>query len=112
MPDGVGQGHTMIRKSDRPCAIHRDHSPNPQVTHLHHTVPKAWGGEALGVVPLCPTSHANVHVLLGLYVKTGGRPSKAIDLRTFGYRERELAKRGWDGRTKTRRLSEPSAEED
>jgi hypothetical protein len=81
---------------------------------LHHLVPKMFGGsdDPRNIIPLCSTGHDNVHVLLGLYVKTGGRPSKAIDLRTFGYRERELAKRGWDGRMKTRRLSEPSAEED
>lgn len=104
----------MIRTSSRPCAIHRDHSPNPQRTHLHHSVPKAWGGENSEIVPLCPTSHDNIHVLLGLYLKTGGRPFELIDLRTFGYRERELAKRGWyGGAVRARALTdEPAVEED
>lgn len=104
----------MIFTSSRPCAIHRDHSPNPQRTHLHHAVPKSFGGgdEPENIVPLCSTSHDNIHVLLALYVRTGGKPFERIDLRTFGYRERELAKRGWEGRKMTLGIGEPSVEED
>ncbi len=59
------------------CALgHRYHRPLPLVLHAHHVVPMSWT-KALRVppsrtVPLCPTGHENIHVLLRDWI-TGRR---------------------------------------
>ncbi len=50
------------------CALHRFHSPLPLVLHAHHVVPLTYtqthGLPDSRTVPLCPTGHGNVHVLI------------------------------------------------
>ncbi len=88
------------------CACVRRHVPRVVVHHVHHVVPQSWGGTATApssmgpgrnTVTVCPTTHAAVHLLLNIYVRTDGAPTRA-QLRPYNRYTRDLARRGWDSR--------------
>ncbi len=87
------------RETSRPCAVHAYHSPRPQVNHVHHILPQSWGGKdkwkgQSNLVVTCPTGHNNIHVLLGEYLRRGGKPPWKV-LRQYGSAERYFAEEGW-----------------
>jgi hypothetical protein len=101
----VGKASIMsLRLASQPCRLHAYHSPVPAISHLHHILPRSWGGtdDPSNLIPLCPTGHENVHTYLNLLVAHEGlvRPALA---RGFGYATRDLAHRAWDRSDPTRR---------
>lgn len=58
-----------------PCACVGEHRPTSAMNHWHHVLPLSWGGSDLkeNMVPLCPTGHAVVHVLLDRWRKAGAQ---------------------------------------
>lgn len=64
---------------------------------LHQILPLAWGGKDGPSVALCPTAHRNVHVLINLYVKNGGKPH-GKELSQFSAYIRKLAEYAWKHR--------------
>jgi HNH endonuclease len=52
-----------------PCLCVTRHAPRARRHHVHHVWPLGEGGPNTpgNLVPLCPTSHEDVHVLLDLY---------------------------------------------
>ena len=82
-----------------PCLCVGDHRPTSRLNHAHHVLPLAWGGpdEPDNRVPLCPTGHAIVHVLLRDWVRAGRQLNR-------GYVNRYLygvAAEGWARRPPT-----------
>lgn len=83
-----------VDPSVAPCRCVSRHVPTTHRNHWHHIVPLAWGGPDTteNQVPLCPTGHDTVHVLLQRWVRAGG-PSP------YGNNHLEqIALRGWEGR--------------
>jgi len=81
----------------KPCQLHtKTHTPNPHQNHFHHIWPLGDGGPntADNRVVVCPTGHANIHVLLTLFKAYRGTVPYN-ELRTFSFGEREYALRGW-----------------
>ena len=73
------------------------HAPSVAGHVEHHVVPLEWGGIDGPVVPLCPTADHNVHLLINLYVKHGGKPP-GNDLRSFSAYIKALAAEAWKNR--------------
>lgn len=92
------------RTTSAPCEVHRpsNHRPMPHLNHEHHIWPLGWGGPntAENKVVICPTGHANIHVLLNEYNRLGGQPPWTFR-QHFGQGERDLAKAGWTARVQT-----------
>lgn len=86
----------MTHAGDVRCACVASHAPEPADVEVHHCVPLSWGGPdvAANRVPLCSTSHSNVHALLRAYQKAGGLPAWEVR-RRFSPFTRALAARGW-----------------
>lgn len=86
----------MSHDAGATCACVSEHRPAPDELHIHHIWPLGWGGPdtAWNRVWLCPTSHANVHVLLAAYQKAGGMPAWEVRRRFSPY-VRGLADEGW-----------------
>lgn len=95
------------------CELHRYHRPHPLRIENHHVIPRAWQrvwtppgvttGDDLwydATMPLCPTSHSNVHIVLVRlmrdYERQQGTPAERIHgafktvVREYG-RDRELS---------------------
>lgn len=87
---------TLPRTTALPCAARTTHSPEPDYCHLHHIWPKGWGGPDVktNLVSLCPTCHANVHILLDYYMKNNGDVSWEIR-KHYGSALRAIAEDGW-----------------
>lgn len=84
------------------CLCVADHNPNPMRFHVHHKIPRSWGGsdEPENLVVLCPTTHNNVHKLLNEYVRIDAIPSWEIRSR-YGSLARSLARHAWNNRPPT-----------
>ncbi len=78
------------------CTIHAFHRPTPVVCHRHHVWPLGMGGPDIldNIVVICPTGHANVHVLLDDMKRNGGQTAYAFR-RKFAATEVRLAELGW-----------------
>lgn len=99
---------TTLSADEADCLCVKSHSPLPQELEVHHILPLAWDGPDTKAnrLPLCPTTHSNVHRLLRAYVKAKGMPSWAIRSRYSVY-ARALAQRAWDERPKGVALPDP-----
>jgi len=55
------------------CRCMADHRPHPLELNLHHVWPLGMGGPDTpdNLVPLCPTTHTNVHELLRHLMRYG-----------------------------------------
>lgn len=86
--------------TDRPCTLHRWHSPVPKVNHIHHIVPESYGGSDLSSnkTIVCPTSHYNIHDLLAAFEHYSEEPPWEVT-QHYSPIERALAREGWEGRT-------------
>ena len=80
-----------------PCLHHRSHSPEPKQNHFHHIQPLSWNGPdtAANRTTLCPTSHANTHLILDQWRKANDEPPWEF-LKHYGPAERELARLGFE----------------
>lgn len=78
------------------CACVADHRPNPDEPERHHIWPVGRGGPDTPAnrIPLCPTTHANVHTLERAWYAAQGLPSWAVRSR-FSHYTRELARRAY-----------------
>ncbi len=87
----------MSHDDDATCACVSEHRPAPDELNVHHVLPLSWGGldRPANRVWVCPTTHANVHVLLNAYRKLGSTPPWELR-RRFSVFTRVLAQRGWD----------------
>jgi hypothetical protein len=83
--------------TDEPCAVHKNHSPRPANTELHHVWPKGMGGPDVpeNLAPVCGTGHNNVHTLLRALVATDGAVPWEFE-RRFHPGERKFARLGFD----------------
>lgn len=86
----------MAHDADFECLCVMEHNPNPMELHLHHILPLYLGGDDVpkNLIPLCPTSHANVHELLREWMKANGKPTWAVRHK-FGPYIRFLAELGY-----------------
>jgi len=83
------------RTTAESCVLHTYHQPDPAYNHLHHVLPKGWGGSPNGqTIPICPHGHTNIHAMLTEYRRLGATPEWEF-LRNFGPKEREWAAEGW-----------------
>jgi hypothetical protein len=83
------------RTTAEPCVLHTYHQPDPAYNHLHHVLPKGWGGSPNGqTISICPHGHTNIHAMLTEYRRLGATPEWEF-LRNFGPKEREWAAEGW-----------------
>ncbi len=89
--------------SRKPCLVHPKHKPEPHLTHIHHIWPLGDGGPDVeaNTVVICPTGHYNVHALLDLYRLHRGKPPH-VEVRRFGYGERDLAETAWRSITRAK----------
>lgn len=78
------------------CRCVTRHVPEPQELQLHHIWPLYAGGPDTpeNIIPLCPTSHANVHELIRHYDRHKGEPPWPV-CRRYSPFIRDLAERGW-----------------
>ncbi len=76
------------------CLCVGDHNPNPHELHVHHIVPLAFGGPdvASNEMPLCPTTHSNVHRAIREFDRYGEFRSR------WNAYTRDLARRAIEGR--------------
>ena len=79
------------------CQCVSIHAPSVSVHVDHHVVPVEWGGRDGPVVILCPTADHNVHELINLYVRHGGKPP-GNDLKNFSAYIKGLAAQAWANR--------------
>jgi hypothetical protein len=84
----IGGGPPLL--TSLPCAVHAEHRPASHVQHRHHVWPLGAGGPDVrdNIVTVCATGHENLHALLRLLHKTGGR---AAFPETRGYARAEIA---------------------
>jgi HNH endonuclease len=87
----------IITRTESPCTVHRTHSPRSHTNHVHHIMPKEFGGPTLvgNLVVVCPTGHYNIHSLLDEYLKANGNPAGDV-LRGYTYGERGTALEGYN----------------
>jgi hypothetical protein len=91
------------------CPCVTVHRPALVELHFHHIIPLYAGGKdsPSNKIGVCPSTHYAVHALTREYEKAGGKPSWDIR-RQFPEFARELAQRGWDGRTaQARKMKQP-----
>jgi len=86
-----------VLTTELPCLIHARHIPRSHLNHLHHVWPLGRGGPNIAAnrVPICPTGHTSVHLLLDMFILHRGRPPYGF-IRSYPYAERELAALGYD----------------
>jgi hypothetical protein len=79
------------------CQVHRAHLPRSHVNHRHHVWPLGHGGPDVpaNIVVVCPSGHSNIHELLGLLLKDGGKVPYAVE-RCYTRRERDVARLGFE----------------
>lgn len=104
---GMTRTINLIDDPGAACLCVSDHVPKAVQLHVHHILPKSWGGSDHpdNEILLCPSTHDNVHRLLREYQKVGGEPDWAIR-RHFGAYARDLAARAWDLASAKARLRE------
>lgn len=88
----------MTHDAGARCECVAEHRPEPDELEIHHVVPLGMGGPdvASNRVWTCPTTHANVHVLLRAWCKVKGEPPWETRRRFSPY-VRALAERGYRG---------------
>ncbi len=83
------------------CRCVSIHAPSVSIHVEHHVVPVEWGGADGPVVILCPTGDHNVHELINLYVRYGGKPP-GNDSKNFSAYIKKLASQAWENRPDAR----------
>jgi hypothetical protein len=85
----------LLDAASFPCACVVTHTPVVRRTHRHHILPLSWGGSDApdNVIPLCPSTHDEVHLLLTAWTRDG-EPS----WRSGNRHARRLAVRAWQER--------------
>lgn len=93
--------HTQTRATSQPCQLHKKHTPEPHVNHIHHIWPIGDGGPDISdnKIVVCPTGHYSVHDLLSHFKMFMGNVPYAI-LRTYSLEERKIAQLGFDRLTR------------
>lgn len=87
----------QIRQTRLACTVHTNHIPASHLNHYHHVWPLGHNGPdiAENKVVVCPTGHSNIHELLKAFIAMRGKVPYS-ELRRYSYKERELAKLGYD----------------
>lgn len=88
-----------VSREEAKCVCVGKHVPLPMALHLHHIVPKEYGGgeEESNKVYICPTTHYNIHSLLQKYEKFKTTPPGKVRKHYSEYVQ-NLAARAWEGR--------------
>jgi hypothetical protein len=91
-PFEVGTPRT-ISPAKSPCLCVQKHVPAIRMVHIHHVIPKSWGGtdETKNLVSVCPSGHDIIHGMLRSWEKSGG--VKIGNNNPFLY---SIALRGWE----------------
>lgn len=93
-PLGSEQGTTRVLASKRPCLCVKRHSPMANHNVLHHIWPLGMGGPDTksNLIPLCPTTHSEVHFILASFVKANKELPRRTGQGEYAYK---LAVQGW-----------------
>lgn len=80
---------------DHPCSCVSRHSPRVHRVFIHHVWPLGMGGPDTPAnrVPLCPTTHSEVHLILERWTRLGRALPRGRRDSPYGY---SVARRGWD----------------
>lgn len=89
------EGAAKASFASRPCVCVKNHSPKVNRTALHHIWPMGMGGpdHKTNIVPLCPTTHSEVHLILEAFARADAVVPRK---RVWGEYAYALAVRGWD----------------
>lgn len=100
-PAGVDVAMRPVGPTGPSCQCVAKHRPQPREEEIHHIVPQGapFGGPdvASNRVPLCPTTHSNVHMLIRLQLKArkaGTTAGKVVN--RYSPFVRDLADRAMD----------------
>lgn len=93
--------HEAIRQTRLTCEVHKDHVPASHINEVHHVWPKGDGGPNIAEnrIVVCATGHNNIHDLINILKSMQGKVPYS-ELRRYSYKERELAKLGYDRYTR------------
>jgi hypothetical protein len=88
--------HSQLRTTSQPCQVHKKHIPEPHQNHRHHVYPLGHGGPDIedNIIAVCPTGHANIHMLLKDFLLHMGNVPYSI-LRRYSHGERKAAELGY-----------------
>lgn len=91
----------IVRQTRKPCELHTKHVPESHINERHHVWPLGAHGPDVpaNIVVTCATGHNNIHELLKLYIAGRGVVPYS-EVRRFSFKEREIAKLGWDRMTR------------
>lgn len=92
------QHDEVLRTTSAECELHKFHIPSSHQNHIHHIWPLGEGGPNVkeNTIVVCPTGHANIHVILHEMKIMRGHVTYNSYLRQFSFQERRVAKLGWD----------------
>lgn len=87
----------QIRQTRKPCEVHTNHIPATHLNEQHHVWPLGAQGPDIPAnkVIVCATGHNNIHELLKVFIAMRGKVPYS-ELRRYSYKERELAKLGYE----------------